>query len=112
MRRGMLQDGHLDSQRNLVQSSFNSPECSRKGKWLQKGNQRIGTDPHFPEKHTAFDQSLIPLSAVVKGGVPERYLALSVEIDVCGRKLIQPGGRGGAGDVVPVAVESVGTRQG
>lgn len=111
MRRGVLQDGlHLDSQRNLVQSSFNSPESSRKGKWLQKGNQQ--TETHFPEKHTAFDQSLIPLSAVVKGGVPERYLALSVEVDVCGRRLIQPGGSGGAGEVVPVAVESVGTRQG
>lgn len=29
-----------------------------------------------PQRHTAFDQSLIPLSAVVKGCVPERYLAL------------------------------------
>ena len=69
MNRGVLLDGqHLDSQWNLVRSSFNSQECSRK--------RKSGNNPNFPERHTAFDQSLIPLSAVVKGCVPGRYLAL------------------------------------
>lgn len=36
-------------------------------------NQRTAANSHFPSKYTAFDQSLIPLSAVVKGCVLEVF---------------------------------------
>lgn len=42
-------------------------------------------------QYTAFDQSLIPLSAVVKGCVLGEMFGPNVETDVCGRRLIQPG---------------------
>lgn len=57
-----------------------------------------------------FNQSLTPLSAVVKGCVLEIF-GPNVEAAVW-ESLVQPGGRGGAGEMVPVAVESIGTRQG
>lgn len=58
-------------------TSFNSQNVpGKESGYREGGNQGTATNSHFPEKHTAFDQSLIPHSAVVKGCVLERYLAL------------------------------------
>lgn len=103
--RDVLDGLNLDFQWNLVQSSFSF----HSRRMLLAAGGGGGQRTHFLEKHTAFDQSLVPLSAVVKGCVT---CGPNVEADECGRGLIQPGGRGGACEVVPVVVESVGPRQG
>lgn len=63
----------------------------------------------FTWEHTAFDQSLNPLSAVVKGCVLQIF-GPNVEEDVW-ESLVKPGGWRGTGEVVPVVVDRVRTRQ-
>lgn len=86
----MLEDGlRLDLQWNLVRIFFIFPDTFLDSQ-NAPGKCRVVAETDFPEKHTAFDQSLIPLSAVVKGCVLEIFGPN--EEEAVWESLVQPGG--------------------